>query len=170
MYNIILFKKVCLVVYILFVKYIHYSKLVEDVDVALFNQFYFYRKQHWAKKAILCLLWEKKRVQFDWSCSKRIQVQEKKKILAWILVPCPRKPGAGDKEVCWLSSLTARSPVKVQRMNQKTPQWSLYLKASSRKVCFCCQWPELLPSFQLLTFIIHLLPHRIYSLSSNQGI
>ena len=46
MYNIILFKKVCLVVYILFVKYVHYSKLVEDVDVALFNQFYFYRKQH----------------------------------------------------------------------------------------------------------------------------
>jgi len=46
MYNIILFKKGYLVVYTLFVKYIHYSKLVEDVDVALFNQFYFYRKQH----------------------------------------------------------------------------------------------------------------------------
>lgn len=46
MYNIILFKKVYLVVYILFVKYIYYSKLVEDVDVTLVNQFYFYRKQH----------------------------------------------------------------------------------------------------------------------------
>ena len=46
MSNIILFKKVYLVVYILFVKYIYYSKFVEDVDVALFSQFYFYRKQH----------------------------------------------------------------------------------------------------------------------------
>lgn len=147
MYNIILFKKGYLVVYTLFVKYIHYSKLVEDVDVALFNQFYFYRKQHWAKKSnSLSPLREEKSTIW-----LKLQQEDpgtgKKKIFAWILAPCPRKPGAGDKEICWLSSLRARSPVRVQRMNQKTPQWSLYLKASCKESLF------LLPVARATSFI-----------------
>ena len=58
-----------------------------------------------------------------------------------------RKPGAGDKEVGWLSSLRARSPVRVQRMSQKTPQWSLYLKASCKESLF------LLPVARATSFI-----------------